>query len=72
MQAFSCAHDVALLQERFELLASQMAELEELRMRVLIAEQTMESTGAESMAERLTTVGRERQGASVGDIGRWH
>ena len=54
------------------MLASQMAELEELRMRVMIAEQAMESTGAESMAERLTTVGRERQGASVGDIGRCH
>ena len=54
------------------MLTSQMAELEELRMRVLIAEQRMESTSAESMAERLTIAGREWQGASVGDIRRCH
>ncbi|KYG99896.1 hypothetical protein SE91_16560 [Bradyrhizobium sp. DOA1] len=72
MYAFRCAHDVALLHERFEVLTSQLAELEELRMRVRIAEQFMKSTRADGMAKRLRTADREWHGAATGAILRYN
>ena len=66
MRTFSLDHDIALLHERLEVLTSQLAELEELRVLVLVAEQPVKRTRVYHLIKRIRTSGREGQRTSVG------
>lgn len=60
-------NSVAVLHERLEALDAQLSELQELRMRVLIAEQTTKKIGATSQVAASTPQRRTR--SSSPDLG---